>query len=45
MARYKGQLEPKTIERQFPHIVELAVPGCGLLPYPLLVRGKAVAQF
>jgi hypothetical protein len=29
MTRYKGRLSIKTIEKEFPHIVEMAVPGCG----------------
>jgi hypothetical protein len=30
MARYKGRVSPKAIERDFPHVVEIAVPPCGL---------------
>jgi hypothetical protein len=30
MARYKGRLTPKSIARDFPHIVEIAVPLGGL---------------
>jgi hypothetical protein len=30
MARYKGRVSPKTIGRDFPHIVEIAVPLGGL---------------
>jgi hypothetical protein len=30
MARYKGQLKPKTIEREFLHIVKMLVPDGGL---------------
>jgi hypothetical protein len=30
MARYKGRSTPKSIERDFPHIVEMAVPLGGL---------------
>ena len=30
MARYKGRTSPKTIERDFPHVVEIAVPPGGL---------------
>jgi hypothetical protein len=30
MARYKGRMSPKTIERDFPHVVEIAVPPRGL---------------
>jgi hypothetical protein len=30
MARYKGRLTPKSIERDFPHVVEIAVPLGGL---------------
>lgn len=29
MVRYKGRLSAKAIERDFPYIVELAVPGNG----------------
>ena len=30
VARYKGRMSPKTIERDFPHVVEIAVPPGGL---------------
>jgi hypothetical protein len=30
MSRYKGRTSPETIERDFPHIVEIAVPANGL---------------
>jgi hypothetical protein len=30
MTRYKGHASPKTIEREFPHVVEIAVPPGGL---------------
>jgi hypothetical protein len=30
MARYKGRVSPKAIERDFPHVVEIAVPPGGL---------------
>ena len=30
MGRYKGKQEPKSIERDFPHVVEIAVPPNGL---------------
>src|SRR5450759_5998921 len=30
VARYKGRMRPKTIERTFPHVVEIAVPPGGL---------------
>jgi hypothetical protein len=30
VARYKGRISPKAIERDFPHIVEIAVPPGGL---------------
>src|SRR5664280_276662 len=30
MARYKGRKSPKAIERDFPHVVEIAVPPGGL---------------
>jgi hypothetical protein len=30
MARYKGRLSPKSIERHFPHHVEIAIPLGGL---------------
>jgi hypothetical protein len=29
MVRYKGRLSAKAIERDFPHIVEMAMPGNG----------------
>ena len=29
MTRYKGRSDPKAIERDFPHIVEMAVPFGG----------------
>jgi hypothetical protein len=29
MSRYKGRSDPKAIERDFPHIVEMAVPPHG----------------
>jgi len=28
--RYKGRLSSKAIERELPHVVEIAVPPCGL---------------
>jgi hypothetical protein len=31
MARYKGRMSPKAIERDFPHVVEIAVPPGGLV--------------
>ena len=30
MTRYKGRMSPKAIEREFPHVVEIAVPPGGL---------------
>ncbi len=30
MSRYKGRTSPKTIEQEFPNIVEMAVPLGGL---------------
>jgi hypothetical protein len=30
VARYKGRMSPKAIERDFPHVVEIAVPPGGL---------------
>jgi hypothetical protein len=30
MARYKGRLSPKSIERDYPHHVEIAIPPGGL---------------
>jgi len=34
MPRYKGRMSPKAIERDFPHVVEIAVPPGGLnAPY------------
>lgn len=30
MTRYKGRTSPKIIEREFPHVVEIAVPPDGL---------------
>jgi hypothetical protein len=30
MPRYKGSMSPKTIERDFPHVVEITVPPRGL---------------
>jgi hypothetical protein len=30
MTRYKGRMSPKVIEREFPHVVEIAVPPRGL---------------
>jgi hypothetical protein len=30
MARYKGRLSPTVIQRDFPHVVEIAVPLGGL---------------
>ena len=30
MTRYKGRTSPKIIEREFPHVVEIAVPPGGL---------------
>ena len=30
MTRYKGRMSPKAIERDFPHVVEIAVPPGGL---------------
>jgi hypothetical protein len=30
VARCKGRMSPKTIERDFPHVVEIAVPPGGL---------------
>ena len=30
MARYKGRMSPKAIEREFSHVVEIAVPPSGL---------------
>jgi hypothetical protein len=30
MSRYKGKQQAKTIERDFPHVVEIAVPPDGL---------------
>jgi hypothetical protein len=30
VARYKGRLSSKSIERDFPHIVEITVPAGGL---------------
>ena len=30
MTRYKGRMSPKAIEREFPHVVEIAVPPGGV---------------
>lgn len=30
MSRYKGRANPKAIEREFPHLVEIAIPLGGL---------------
>jgi hypothetical protein len=30
MTRYKGRMSQKAIEREFPHVVEIAVPQGGL---------------
>jgi hypothetical protein len=37
MARYKGRLSPKTIERNFPHVIKIAVPPGGLHRQPAAV--------